>query len=269
MRTKIVVFGALGLAFFVGMFLLYVTALGLIFLKRPTRRYPLIQRMLLPETRDASLRAVVLHLFLSLPVTGALAFLLPNVSRLVLAGAGVVLAFCLSLAYFVRTTNWHQLRMIVHAEPGMSVAKEIAVGLLGFSVIFPGAVAVLLLTLAVVEPQDGLRAAHPLVNELQSGFWLPLLLAAIIAPIVEETIFRGFLYGYMRNFFGALGSALLTGLVFALLHPQGMLALPYLTVLGGGLAILRELRPGLIAPMTVHAAVNTLAVCSAYMLLNF
>jgi membrane protease YdiL (CAAX protease family) len=48
-----------------------------------------------------------------------------------------------------------------------------------------------------------------------------LILGVSVAPLVEETIFRGFLYPVAARSFGVAGSVIFTGLIFGLLHgPQ-------------------------------------------------
>ena len=268
MQVRAMVITVLGMGFLGGMFVLYMIALGIVLLRKPVRLFPAVRGMFLPQARRAFLESFVLHLFFSIPVLGLGASLVPSEHRLLFAAAGLVASFVVAVGFFAHQAGPGQLRMVLHAERAASIPREIFIGFMGFAVIFPGAVAALLITVATFEPDSGVRAAHPLVFEIEQGFWLPLLLAGVLAPIIEETIFRGFLYGYMRDFFGGMSAALLTGLVFALLHPQGVLALPYLTVLGAGLAVLRELRPGLVAPMTVHAIVNTTAVVVAYWVLH-
>ena len=268
LRTRAMVITAIGMSVLGALFVLYMLALGIVLFRKPVRHYSLVRGMFVPEARRAFLESFILHLFLSIPVLGLAGPYFPTDQRLAFLAVGLVASFGVSIGFFLHQAGPHQLRMVLHPEAPGSILKEVFIGFMGFAVIFPGAVAALILTVASFEPEAGAKAAHPLVFEIERGFWLPLLLAGVLAPIIEETMFRGFLYGYMRDFFSGIGAALLTGLVFALLHPQGVLALPYLTVLGAGLAVLRELRPGLIAPMTVHAIINTSAVALAYWLLQ-
>ena len=50
------------------------------------------------------------------------------------------------------------------------------------------------------------------------------------------------------------------GFIFAVIHPQGLLAVPALTAMGFGFALLREWRDSLIAPMVAHALNNGMIV---------
>ncbi len=87
--------------------------------------------------------------------------------------------------------------------------------------------------------------------------------ACICAPIVEETMFRGVFYRYLRDQTSGIGriasvivSALLNGVIFAAIHPQGLVALPALTCLAVTFSFLRQWRGSLLAPMFVHGMHN-------------
>jgi len=56
------------------------------------------------------------------------------------------------------------------------------------------------------------------------------VLAVLVAPIVEETFFRGFIFGGLAKRFGFLGAALLSGLLFSLAHAQVGTILPFTLV---------------------------------------
>lgn len=79
--------------------------------------------------------------------------------------------------------------------------------------------------------------------------------AIAIAPIVEEIVFRGFLYRAWEERWGWLSSMLLTSAVFALYHPNFASAFIQSVVL---VCIYR--RTGtLIAPIVVHTITNSFA----------
>jgi membrane protease YdiL (CAAX protease family) len=109
-----------------------------------------------------------------------------------------------------------------------------------------------------VDPSSG---GHPIVPVLTGSDdrWLLVqlvVLAVIVAPFIEEIMFRGVLYGWLRSRFGALASMVTSALIFAAVHPQGALGVIPLTFIGVVLALLREWRGSLIAPMLAHACVN-------------
>ena len=105
------------------------------------------------------------------------------------------------------------------------------------------------------------KGAHPVVLLLLGGTDLMTrvlicVLAVVIAPIVEETMFRGAFYGWLRNFMPAYGAIFLSAFVFAIIHPQGLLGVVPLTAIGMVLAAIREWRHALFMSMCVHACLN-------------
>lgn len=82
---------------------------------------------------------------------------------------------------------------------------------------------------------------------------------SVVAPIVEETFFRGFVYGWMRRRLNVPAAAVLSGCFFALLHFQGVIFLP-LAVLGIGLALLYEYSGSLLPGMVVHGLFNLVEI---------
>lgn len=85
------------------------------------------------------------------------------------------------------------------------------------------------------------------------------LSAVLIAPLVEEIIFRGFLYRNLRDTVGKGLAAVVSGLVFGLVHLHPTLILP-LTGLGIALALLYEWTGSLWVPIAAHMAFNLLTL---------
>lgn len=85
---------------------------------------------------------------------------------------------------------------------------------------------------------------------------LGLLSAVVWAPIVEETLFRGALYRFLRTRIGVVAAVLLSAAVFGAIHPYGGTGLVHVAVLGVLFACLREWRGSLIAPVVAHALHN-------------
>jgi membrane protease YdiL (CAAX protease family) len=84
------------------------------------------------------------------------------------------------------------------------------------------------------------------------------VLLIAIAPVAEELFFRGFLYQAFRNSFGVLPGAILSGLVFGVIHLE-FFKLVQLAILGVILALLFEKTQSLWPPIMLHAINNTLA----------
>jgi membrane protease YdiL (CAAX protease family) len=109
--------------------------------------------------------------------------------------------------------------------------------------------------------------SHPILPLLAEGdIWQrlqALFLASVAAPAVEETVFRGLLYRHLRDATCARGrmrsfliSAVINALVFAVIHPQGLVAVPALMAVAFGLTLAREWRGSLLPPMILHGIHN-------------
>ena len=83
-----------------------------------------------------------------------------------------------------------------------------------------------------------------------------LVLAAVVAPLLEETMFRGVLHRGLRRSFSLPMAGLIGALCFAAVHPQDLVALPVLAALAIGFTLIREWRDSLIAPMVAHGLHN-------------
>ncbi len=88
---------------------------------------------------------------------------------------------------------------------------------------------------------------------------LTLLLAVIIAPVLEETFFRGVIYNSLRSKLAPWLSALISAAVFSGIHMQLWGFVPRF-FLGIALALLYEKYRSLYPGMALHALNNTIAV---------
>lgn len=85
---------------------------------------------------------------------------------------------------------------------------------------------------------------------------------AVVAPIVEETTYRGLGFAAVSARFGALAGVLVTGVAFGLSHGL-VVALPVLSLFGIILAALRWRTGSLYPPIVLHAAFNAVALLAA------
>ena len=119
---------------------------------------------------------------------------------------------------------------------------------------------------------------HPIQEDIMSGDTLTIffvfLATCVAAPVVEETMFRGVLFRHLRDLTASwklwgsvVFSAIVNGLIFALIHPQGLVAVPVLTTLAIGFTLARQWRGSLLAPMTMHAIHNFLITCVSLLIL--
>lgn len=108
-----------------------------------------------------------------------------------------------------------------------------------------------------LKPQESvdmfLRSEDPAARGLLA------LNAIVMAPVLEESLFRGFLYGYLKRFTDSYFAALASALLFAIVHAHVGSLFP-LAVLAVLLCVIYELTGSLLAPMMVHAAFNSLSI---------
>ena len=78
---------------------------------------------------------------------------------------------------------------------------------------------------------------------------------AVIAPICEEFLFRGFFYVVFKRYLGAVASAVLTSALFAAFHVN-LAAFPSLFALALCFTIAYEATGSLLVPITMHALFN-------------
>ncbi len=185
----------------------------------------------------------------------------------------------------LRGLSWAEVRQDLGLTRGRAGVLEPLFGLPSYAMMLPMLAAGFALTLILLlawlksvggggrvpdspfEPQE--MMSHPIVNVvLHGGFWIRvqlLLLACVAAPIVEEIMFRGVLYRHLRDatrgwgwIVSCLASALWTSFIFAVIHPQGMIAVPALMGIACGCTLAREWRDALWPSMVVHAINNSL-----------
>lgn len=88
---------------------------------------------------------------------------------------------------------------------------------------------------------------------------LIIVLAVSLAPLAEEFIFRFFLYGVMRRYFGRVVGVLVSALLFAAVHAHLPSFAP-LFVLGSCFAIAYEWSGSILVPMIMHALFNAITL---------
>ena len=112
-------------------------------------------------------------------------------------------------------------------------------------VIFVNLISMLFVTNRAVEMSRGLS---------DNGFWLKLLLFAVMPAVSEEFMFRGIFYHAYRKK-GVWMGALACGIVFGLLH-LNFNQFSYALVLGIILCLVLEATGSIFGSMTVHFVIN-------------
>lgn len=88
---------------------------------------------------------------------------------------------------------------------------------------------------------------------------LAVVAVSVIAPFAEETLFRGFIYGWLRGRVAPWMAISVSALVFALAHGELALLAP-IFVLGCLLAVVYERSGSLYPGMVIHALFNLIGV---------
>lgn len=96
---------------------------------------------------------------------------------------------------------------------------------------------------------------HPTVLNFAAN----ILLIAAVAPIVEETLFRGILFGSLRKYMGEWTAIIISAVVFAALHLDTAGFFPKF-VLGIGLGYLYKKHHSIYPSIGMHAINNLMAV---------
>ncbi|GDX39967.1 hypothetical protein LBMAG21_02590 [Armatimonadota bacterium] len=105
--------------------------------------------------------------------------------------------------------------------------------------------------------------SHPIILSMALmntpfDWFLLLLQTSVLAPIVEETLFRGVLYPALRNRMGVIGGIAMTSTIFAILHPTLPAGFLPLFLLGAVMAYLYEVKKSLVPGIVLHALNNGL-----------
>ena len=91
------------------------------------------------------------------------------------------------------------------------------------------------------------------------GFLIQLLTAGIVAPIVEELIFRGLVYRRTKKKTGTIAAAILSAALFGVFHGNWVQA-PYAFIIGIVAVFVYEKFKSIVAPIMLHMSANILSV---------
>jgi ABC-2 type transport system permease protein len=192
-------------------------------------------------------------------VLQALAFILLARARSIGPNAGMVLAFLAAGALTYLLVRLSYLRSRTAGVPAVFAGRTLptlAWGI-GGGLVAAGAG---LAYLALVRGTPWWNAMAPSGGGLpMHASWL-LPLAVLLAPVFEEFIFRGLIFGGLRRSMGLLPSMLMSAGLFAIVHPPASM-LPVFVV-GLCTAWVYERNKGLAAPMLVHAVYNAVVLGS-------
>lgn len=102
----------------------------------------------------------------------------------------------------------------------------------------------------------------PIFAELDSPWWL-LAGGVIVAPVVEEVFFRGFVFAGLRQRYGWKKAALISSALFAVIHVTPTALIPVF-ILGCIFAYLYHRSNSIWPAVLMHVSTNALALGLAY-----
>ncbi len=99
---------------------------------------------------------------------------------------------------------------------------------------------------------------------LEGSFVLLFLSNVVMAPVVEEILFRGLVYGRLRRAMSRWAAILLSSLFFALMHGQ-ILWICYTFLVGIVLCLAAEKADSILASVFIHMMFNLFGTCMGYL----
>jgi len=174
----------------------------------------------------------------------------------------LVLAFALGIGWpFLgrrEGTTTTDIRRALGLHRGRGVLIETLAGVAGYIALLPVMALGILITFTLTRI-SGADASHPIGDELTGPLAVFILLtsfAAVFAPVSEELMFRGAFFGHLRTRVHWVAAAGIIGVIFGAIHPQGWAGVPAIAMVGFNMAVLRQWRGSIIAPIVAHALNN-------------
>jgi ABC-2 type transport system permease protein len=170
-----------------------------------------------------------------------------------LSGTAIIAAYSIAGAttfFLFRLVYWRAKTAGIPRVFGAGTGKAAGWGIIAGVVAALGGVGYIYSLKRLDVLQDAMRES---VQGLSAGVWIPLL-AVVAAPIFEEFIFRGLIFGGLRRSLGALPAIAASAAVFAIVHPP--VSMIPVFVLGLCAAFAFDRTKLLLAPMIAHGIYN-------------
>ena len=106
----------------------------------------------------------------------------------------------------------------------------------------------------------------PVFAESSSPWWL-LVAGIVVAPVVEEVFFRGFVFAGLRTRYEWKKAAVISSILFALIHFQLTAMIP-IFILGFIFSYLYHRSNSIWPAIVMHVSTNALALVAAYLAAN-
>jgi membrane protease YdiL (CAAX protease family) len=228
--------------------------------------------------------ALWMALFLGLNIAVGYLSFAPD-ARWLITGLASLLSLSALLWPVIRGIPWSEVRWEIGLRFGKQPVLDPLLGIATYAMALPLVFVGVLVTVLIFMMEGAFQGfgssadnfhpvhlpSHPVVEYVVGHDWWVrlqvLFLASVIAPIVEETMFRGVLYRHLREVSAGLGlilsvlfSATLVSFLFAVIHPQGLETVPILMALAFTFCLVREWRGSLVPAMIAHGISNGLVL---------
>jgi membrane protease YdiL (CAAX protease family) len=142
-------------------------------------------------------------------------------------------------------------------EPGSSFV------LLGFGTI--GAALGLNLLLSILGTMERSESFQEVAqSQYSASLWVGLLCFGLITPVVEEVLFRGIAYGYLRHFTNIRFAILISAIIFSVYHGNSVQGI-YAFLMGCLIAYGYEYFGNFTVAIAMHVGANLLAYLITYL----
>ncbi|HEY3418740.1 MAG TPA: CPBP family intramembrane glutamic endopeptidase, partial [Armatimonadota bacterium] len=215
-----------------------------------------------------ALAVVSLHLLLMGAIGYGLTQLFPQSggdTKIVLATLGVIISAVIVIGGFLISLGkapWDWSSLGWRQTP-----RGLGYGLLILVIVLPLVRGVTFLSSAIFHGDNAVNPIIPFVLQTRS-IWVQLYLlltVTVVAPLVEETLFRGILFRALNHRLAFWSAAVLSGFLFAIAHGELMAILP-ITLLGTVFAFLTQRSRSLLPSAAAHAGYNGLVSLNLFLL---
>ena len=164
-------------------------------------------------------------------------------------------------AVFVATAVWLASRVQKPRREHFGLRRTRFWPALGWSALaFVGFIVFAGIYSALIDVEEQTTIDDLGADESTTALVASALLVIVLAPVVEEFFFRGFMYRALRTRMGVLAAAGVDGILFGLIHAtSGLDAIPVLCVLGFAFCLVYERTGSLYPVIALHAFNNAIA----------
>lgn len=162
------------------------------------------------------------------------------------------------LPVFLYMYTGDRKRRVAGGIQGFPFRFLLPVALTGLAACFLGNLLLPYLTKLFPQAYDEMR-----VGIYDGPIYLQVINIVVLPPMVEELMFRGLIYGRLRERLKVPSAVLVSALIFALAH-MNLVQIPYAFLLGILIAYIYEKTKSILFPMLFHFMSNLFSVVLTY-----